>query len=153
MSTPQRTAPKTRVLLLAVAAAAAVSTLAVCSPDVADADGQKVDSASATGRRQADEARTEAVAAGAQAVKTSADETEAVVNKTRDAAITASIRSEFSKDRQLRAQVIDVDTAGGRVLLRGEAPDDAARERATRLAAGVDGVRSVDNLLSVTPKD
>ena len=42
--------------------------------------------------------------------------------------------------------------AAGRVMLKGEAPDSAAVERATAIARGTDGVVSVDNQLTVKPK-
>ena len=44
---------------------------------------------------------------------------------------------------------IDVDTDKGRVVLKGKAPDAAARDRATTLASGVKGVTHVDNRLQI----
>jgi osmotically-inducible protein OsmY len=66
-----------------------------------------------------------------------------------DIAITARIKTELAKDPSLSALRIDVDTREGLVSLTGSAPDNAARERATRVAAAVKGVLSVDNLLVV----
>ncbi len=68
-----------------------------------------------------------------------------------DAAITVAVNAALAKDSQLSALSIDVDTVDGKVVLDGRAPDDAARDRATVLAQAVDGVRSVDNRLSVQP--
>jgi hyperosmotically inducible periplasmic protein len=66
-----------------------------------------------------------------------------------DAAISAQVNAELAKDPQLSALDIDVDTTAGRVKLSGTAPSTEARDRATVLAANVQGVQSVDNLLQV----
>jgi osmotically-inducible protein OsmY len=66
-----------------------------------------------------------------------------------DAAITASVNAELARDNELSALGINVDTANGRVTLSGNAPNEAARERATQLASAVRGVTSVDNELRV----
>jgi len=66
-----------------------------------------------------------------------------------DAAITTTINGELAKDERLSAMDIDVDTSNGRVALKGTAPDEASKERATQLASTVDGVVSVDNQLTV----
>lgn len=76
---------------------------------------------------------------------------EAAGNKVSDAVITTSVNAELARDPKLSAMNIDVDTEAGRVALRGTAPDRTSRERATEIAAGVDGVRSVDNRLTVQP--
>lgn len=76
-----------------------------------------------------------------------------VGDKTRDAAITAEINARLVADRDLSALGINVDTTDGRVKLRGTAPDDAARSRATALARGVDGVVGVNNELQLRPRN
>lgn len=77
---------------------------------------------------------------------------DSMIDKTRDAAISAQVNARLARDSDLSALGIDVDTAGGRVVLHGTAPDTAARDRATVLARGVDGVVSVDNELRVEPR-
>jgi hyperosmotically inducible periplasmic protein len=72
-----------------------------------------------------------------------------VSDKIGDAVITSSVKAELAKDPNLSALKINVDTDNGRVALRGTAPDNVARERATTLAAGVKGVVGVDNQLTV----
>lgn len=67
----------------------------------------------------------------------------------RDAAITIEVKALLAKEPGLSALRIDVDTAGGRVALRGSAPTASARERATALAKTVAGVTAVDNELAV----
>jgi len=66
-----------------------------------------------------------------------------------DLAITARIKAELAKDPDLSALRIKVDTLDGLVSLHGTAPDQSSREHATRVAAAVKGVLSVDNLLVV----
>lgn len=73
-------------------------------------------------------------------------------NKVADAVITTSVNAELAKDPQLSAVHIDVDTEGGHVALKGTAPNEASKERATRLASNVKGVVSVDNQLKVEAK-
>src|SRR5262249_23674963 len=68
-----------------------------------------------------------------------------------DAAITASIKTDFLKDPDLSVLKIDVDTKGGVVTLQGLADNEAARGRAEKIAQGVKGVTEVKNYL-VTKK-
>lgn len=70
-------------------------------------------------------------------------------DKIDDAVITTSVKAELAKDSKLSALKINVDTANGRVALKGTAPSTAAREQATMLAQNVKGVTSVDNQLTV----
>lgn len=70
-------------------------------------------------------------------------------NPSSDAGITSSVRAALSRDPDLRAMRVDVETVDGRVALMGEVPSTQARERATQIASAVAGVRSVDNQLKV----
>ena len=72
-----------------------------------------------------------------------------VGDKVDDAVITSSVKTELAKDADLSALQINVDTADGRVALKGAAPSTAAREKATSLAQSVKGVSGVDNQLVV----
>ncbi len=76
---------------------------------------------------------------------------DAAGDKVADASITTMVNAELAKDEQLSALAIDVDTVDGRVALKGEAPTVTAKERATMLAQGVRGVKSVENQLEVVP--
>lgn len=66
-----------------------------------------------------------------------------------DAAIAAAVKAALAVDPALSAITIQVDTRDGVVRLVGPAPDVEARERAGMLAAAPEGVRGVDNQLSV----
>jgi osmotically-inducible protein OsmY len=66
-----------------------------------------------------------------------------------DTAITASIKTDFLKDPDLSVLKIDVDTRGGVVTLNGLAENEAAKQRAEKMASAVKGVREVRNHLTV----
>ena len=119
---------------------------------------RKIDEVRADAKREYAEAREkareigrDAKAGGDQASADAKQAAEAAGDKVADAAITATVNAELAKDSSLSATKIDVDTAAGRVALRGTAPNVDARDRATQLAAHVKGVRSVDNQLVVEP--
>lgn len=112
---------------------AALSMTACNKADDGRTVGQKMDSVIANAEQKAAETKSE------------------VKQDMTDAAITAGVNAELAKDSALSALRINVDTSHGEVSLRGSAPDKAARERATQLAAGVKGVTHVDNQLVVNP--
>jgi len=113
---------------------------------------QKADAAKADINRSADQAKASVQEAGQDAKQAATNAGDKVVSAVNDAAITTSINAELAKDSKLSAIKIDVDTAQGRVALRGTAPDAASKDRATRIASSVKGVTSVDNLLTVDGK-
>ena len=163
-----QTHPAYKTLLLAAAASLA---LAACDSQDNRTAGQKLDSAIAQTEQRAEQAKAELKKEGAQAgaaLQTSADKASTgienaadkaaqavgqaanqVAAKTNDAAITTQINAELARDPGLSALRINVDTSSGHVTLSGSAPDRAAKDRATRLAAGIKGVTQVDNRLEV----
>jgi len=62
-----------------------------------------------------------------------------------DTAITAKVKARFLEDQRLGKSNISVTTTNGVVTLSGTAPSTSAATAARELAAGVDGVKSVDN--------
>jgi hyperosmotically inducible periplasmic protein len=141
----------TRHLTVSTLAASllAASALGACSRNDHETVGQRVD-------RTIDRAEQQTARAGADAsravdkAKQAADQaTTKAATAVSDASITTTINAELARDNSLDASKIDVDTAQGRVVLRGSAPDGAAKERAKRIALAVNGVRGVDNYLSV----
>jgi hyperosmotically inducible protein len=142
-----------RTLSIALAALLSAAALVACSPDRDNRSaGEKLDSAVAKVEQKAAEAGAEVREAAQDAKQATTGAVDAVSNKARDAAITTSVNAELAKDDSLKAMRIDVDTVDGRVVLRGTAPDAGARERASMLATGVDGVKSVENQLTVASK-
>jgi osmotically-inducible protein OsmY len=135
--TPYKTSRGAAVIGVLLMAAA----LGACSRrDDEQTTGQKVDAAiakvdAAKAEADAKQATTEAVHAAAAAVN--------------DTTITAAVRSSLSSDVELKPAELGVETRYGRVSLRGMAPDAAARDRASQLAAAVQGVVAVDNQVTV----
>ena len=131
--------PRSRSLYVAtvVVALAAAAGLAACEPRV---DGQGAhDPAALAGTGVADSAHVQREIA----------QLGSAGNAAQDAAISATVQSQFALDSELRTSGIHIDTFQGRVALHGVAPNAAARERAAQIAAAVDGVRSIDNRLDV----
>lgn len=110
--------------------------------------GEHIDSAVS----QVEQRATQAVT-GVQASAQKLDQkmAAAAAEHQQDAAITAGIKAEFAADTVLNALRIDVQTKEGLVVLNGRAPDAASRDHATRVAATVKDVLSVDNKM-VLPK-
>lgn len=147
-----------------VAALAAAFALAACGRnDDGMTAGQKVDESVAKVEQKAEEAKSD-MNRSAEHAKSSVQEAtqdakqaaanvgDKVANAVNDATITTSVNAELAKDDKLSALKINVDTAQGRVALRGTAPDAESKDRATRIAANVKGVMSVDNQLTVDAK-
>lgn len=148
----------------AVGLAAATLALAACSPrddSRADADADRTVVAQSTPpprddrlydpKRPDPTARDTARSTAGDIAQAGRNAGEAASNKVSDAVITTSVNAELARDPQLSAMNIDVDTEAGRVALQGSAPDRTSRDRATQIAAGVEGVVSVDNRLRVQP--
>lgn len=66
-----------------------------------------------------------------------------------DAGITASIKGKYLVDDTLKGLQISVDTDQGVVMLTGSVQNEAAKELATQIAQGVEGVVRVDNQLTI----
>lgn len=66
-----------------------------------------------------------------------------------DTAITTTIKGKYLADDTLKGLDISVETKQGVVTLTGSVQNDAARELATTIARGVDGVTRVDNQLTI----
>jgi hyperosmotically inducible periplasmic protein len=151
----ERNMTQHRTLCLTTTLTAMVAALALAGCNRADdgtTAGQKVDGAVAKVEQKAEEVGADVRAAGEKAKDNTAGAMDTVASKAKDALITSSVNAELAKDSQLSALRINVDTVEGRVALRGTAPDAASKDRATTLAQRVDGVKAVDNQLTVAPK-
>jgi osmotically-inducible protein OsmY len=111
--------------------------------------GEKVDSAVASTKDAAADAKAKTEAGASSASQSVKDAGSTVAGKVDDAAITASVSAGLAKDPDLSATKINVDTKAGMVTLNGPAPSAAAKARAEAIAKGVEGVSSVDNKLEV----
>jgi hyperosmotically inducible periplasmic protein len=69
-----------------------------------------------------------------------------------DTRITAAVRTRLLGDKYVEGLSIAVETYEGVVTLRGEVGTSLPREQAERLAAGVEGVKSVRNEIKIVRK-
>lgn len=139
--------PASRLTLLSALALAAALT--ACSRQDERTAGEKLDGAIAEAKQAGAEAKADANRAADSAEATMKGAANATSEAVTDAAIVTKINASLMADDQLKATRIDVDVRDGHVTLSGTAPDTASQRRATTLATAVDGVRSVDNKLSV----
>jgi len=116
-------------------AAAAVFLMTGCKDDI---------NSNQTSQAQKDEAPA-AQQSGA-ADKQTASNTEATVN---DAAITTKVKAAFFLDPTLKSLDITVGTSGGVVTLTGTTDTPLNQAHAAEIAQTVDGVKAVNNQLSV----
>jgi hyperosmotically inducible protein len=141
----------TRLAALA-AAAMATSLIVACGQKEDETVGQRMDNTVEQTQAASAELRTDANNA-AQDIKAAGNEAaDKIAIGAADVAITAKVNAALAGDSQLSALKIDVDTTNGHVELKGTAPDPAARDRATVLAAAVEGVVKVENRLTVEAK-
>lgn len=149
----KRTQDNAGMLALGLGAIVSAIGLAACTPqEDGQTAGQKLDRAIASADRKTDEATNDVRAAGRDVGRATAEGLDKAGDAVRDAAITTEINAKLAMDQRLSAIRIDVDTVGGRVVLRGTAPDPQARDHATAIAMAVEGVRGVDNQLVVSGK-
>ena len=66
-----------------------------------------------------------------------------------DAGVTAKVKAALIEDSTTKATEINVDTHEGTVQLNGFVDSQAAKDRAAELAQSIEGVRKVENNLSV----
>jgi osmotically-inducible protein OsmY len=132
------------------AALAAALSLTACNRQHDDRTvGQKVDDTIQRTEQSADNAKREASTAMNDARQDAKQAAADASDKVADAAITASVNADLAKDPDLSALKINVDTSNGHVTLHGTAPNEDAKQRASKLASNVKGVTSVDNELSI----
>jgi osmotically-inducible protein OsmY len=148
-----RPSPSRRRPAAATVAALALFALAACDrPAPSQTAGQRIDNATARAEQKAEAAKDSAKSAGNDAARATERAGAEVSDKVKDAAITTAVNAKIAQDKDLSVMRINVDTVGGRVLLRGTAPNSGAAERAQQIASSVDGVVSVDNQLVVSGK-
>lgn len=141
----------TQRIVQIIAVSALAFGLAACNKAGEDGQtaGQKLDSAIANTEKAADNAAANASNAATNAADAAKDAGNAVAAAADSASITAAVNAGLIKDTELSAIKIDVDTKDGIVTLTGEAPNQAAKDRAGDIAKAVEGVSSVNNNLTV----
>ncbi|GAD23533.1 BON domain-containing protein [Acidovorax sp. MR-S7] len=143
--------PHTLPRLGALAAALALAAgLAACNKTEEPTAGQRLDSAIEKTEQAAQEAKQKMESAAHEAgdaTRSAAADAAALMD---DAGITAKVSAGLAQDPDLSAIKIDVDTRAGVVTLNGPVKTEQARERATQIAQGVQGVNSVVNNLTIS---
>lgn len=137
---------KTTTLISALAAAFALSA---CDRKEERTAGERLDTAVASADQRAETMKNDVKRETAEARSDVNRAVDQAGDKMKDASITTKVNAELAQDSELSALKINVDTQAGRVVLRGTAPNDNARDRATTLAQRVEGVLTVDNQLTV----
>ena len=89
------------------------------------------------------------VSGGSAASSPSAAEQATKTAQAADAATTNRVKAAFSADAELSKHVIYVRTSAGMVRISGSVPSYDAREGAEKLAIATDGVKAVDNKITV----
>jgi len=111
--------------------------------------GQKVDKAVASAETAAQEVKQSAKKGLDEAAQVGKETSDQVAKSVDDMAITAAVKADIAKDKELSALRVNVDTKDGRVSLYGSAPSAAAKERAQTIAMSQKGVTGVDNKLAL----
>lgn len=138
----------TRLPLLAALALAA--GLTACSkPNDERTAGERLDGAISEAKQSAAETKQEAKQAMSDVEASASRAADNAAQASSDMAITAKVNAALAVDDKLKATQINVDTREGHVTLTGQAPDANSRERASTLAAAIDGVKHVNNQLVV----
>ena len=148
-------ATPTRLAALSVLAAATLVVACEKKTTVTDTAPGSTSTTTSSTTVTPSPAASSAMSTTAGAMATAASATERAAEKTgdaiEDAAVTAKVKSALIADPDVKALRIDVDTKGGVVTLNGTADNSANSSKATTVARGIEGVKSVENKLTVKP--
>lgn len=119
-------------------------TLSACNrdPHAAENAGRQIDQAAAEGEQKMNQAATDAKVEAK-------NETAKAAAQIDDATVTAKVKSALIAEPGLKALEIRVETNAGVVTLTGNVATPELMSRATQVAQGVEGVKSVNNSLVV----
>lgn len=106
---------------------------------------------------EAEKAAATRVAAGVQGVKQVVNNVAIAAptsmgTKLDDSIVTGKVKAALMDASDVSSLQINVETRGGVTQLAGYVPTAAMKEKAGRIAAGIAGVKSVDNVLEVRPR-
>ena len=136
---------------------AAVALIAACEKKTTTVNDTSPGSTSSTTTTTVAPSTTasDAMAATTNAMDKAASATERAMAKAGeamgDAAITGKVKTALIADPDVKALKIDVDTKDNVVTLNGTANTQANADKAVTIAKGIDGVKSVDNRLTIKP--
>ena len=95
------------------------------------------------------EIKREAKEAGAQAKHALREVGETTGQVLEDSAVTAKVKAALHAEKDVKSRDIDVETFQGKVVIKGAVPDRTQAELAAKVAASVEGVKAVENRLTV----
>lgn len=114
-------------------------------PSIADEAAKDVDEAAKDVKESADDVKDSDTAQNIE------EGLEEAGSEVKDAGITTAVKAKFAVDDVVKAAQIDVDTENGIVTLNGTVSTQREATRAAELAESVDGVKRVQNRLTVSP--
>jgi len=141
--------PLRKTLAIATAGVLSLGLVACDQKPSAEKVGQDIDRAIDKTGRQLTQAADKAEDKMDQAKSAVSEKAASAGTTMADAAITAKVKSALIAEPGLRSTGIDVVTEKGVVSLFGTTVSDASRNRATQLAAAIEGVKAVENNLAV----
>jgi len=122
----------------------AISIPAIAIPAIAQDD-------TSTASQSMHQAGEEIEHAGADTGAAAVDTYKGTRRAVKDTVITAKVKTALHDDREVRDVDIDVDTRAGVVTLAGKVPSQVTAERAQQIAMQTEGVRQVNNQLTIMP--
>ncbi|HEY8878800.1 MAG TPA: BON domain-containing protein [Roseateles sp.] len=135
--------------LIALGLGAGIAALMMSNQDDPRTIGKQLDDAIANVRATGDRVGQTVVDSQSAAVQASRNVVEGVGTAIDDTGISLKVKTALAADPALSASRIMVTTRDGIVRLEGPSPDAAAKARATVLASAPQGVRGVDNRLTL----
>ena len=146
---------RTHAVALSVIAAAALLVACERKTTTTDAPAGSTASTTTTTTVAPSPAATNAMNAASSATEKAATATGDAMNKAGeavgDAAITGKVKTALIADADIKALKIDVDTKDNVVTLNGTADTQGHADKAVTIAKGIDGVKSVENRLTIKP--
>ncbi|HEY0825911.1 MAG TPA: BON domain-containing protein [Ramlibacter sp.] len=135
---------------LTVSSLAVLTALAACGDRVENTEMPQTPQANVEINRQGMEgAKEEQAAIGVEHDTNTMGAARSGSSADPDERIAADVKTSLASNPDFGALEIDVRSEDGKVTLRGRAPDPAARDRASEIARSVDGVKSVENQLTL----
>lgn len=144
-----RRRPRVGSWLLALGLGAVIAAIAVSNLHDPRTLGTQLDDAVARVREMGSHAGRAVADSRSAAVDASRNALDGVSTAVDDTAISLKVKTALAADPALSAARIEVTTHQGIVRLEGPAPDAVAKQRATVLASAPEGVRGVDNRLTL----
>ena len=123
--------------------------IAIAAIGIGVGSGCNRQSSSASMEKRADQTMERAEQTMDQATNDVKQQARRAGDTAKDAAITTKIKSAMIAEPELKALQVNVDTVNGNVTLSGVVDSQQNLERAQQIAQTVDGVRAVENRLTV----